>query len=84
MKQIVKDVLRLLSVRPGITQSKAGVELSGSWGSSYTRMTISEMIHQGLIQADTSGKKGHSPTLTETGLQALQEAGADAPEMRSC
>ena len=72
MKQIVKDILGLLSKRPGITQSKAGVELSGSWGSSYTRMTISEMIHQGLILVDTSGKKGHSLTISETGLKALQ------------
>lgn len=72
MKQICSDILKLLSDRPGLSQSKIGIELSGSWNSSYTRMTIAELIHQGLITTDTSGKRGHSLTISETGLQALQ------------
>lgn len=73
MKDVYKDILRLLSERPGLTHSKAGIFLSGKWGASYVRMSIPELIHQGLVQADTSGKRGHSLTLTEAGLQALQE-----------
>jgi len=72
MKQICYDILKTLQEKPGLSLSKVGIELSGSWGSSYTRMTCAELIHQGLILTDTSGKRGHSMTLSESGLQAIQ------------
>lgn len=72
MKQVCNDILGLLEKRQGLTKTGIGVELSGSWGSSYVRMTINEMIHQGFIQADKTGKHGHTLTISETGLQALQ------------
>lgn len=79
MKQIIIDILRLLSDRPGLSFHRVGIELSGSWSSPYVRTTISELICQGFIQADTSGKKGHSLTVSDTGLQALTDSMSEAP-----
>jgi hypothetical protein len=83
MKKVTNDILWLLSERPGLSTHRIGIELSGSWSAPYVRGKVSELIHQGLISADKSGRGGYPLTLTETGLQALQEAGADAPEMKS-
>lgn len=72
MKQIQNDILRLLADKPGISSHKVGIELSGKWNASYSRMTVSELIHQGLLISDTSGKHGHRVSITEAGKQALE------------
>lgn len=72
MKQICIDILEHIRAHPGLSIGKIGIELSGKWGSSYTRMTTSELIHQGLILSDKSGKRGYSLTISEMGIQALR------------
>lgn len=74
MKDVCRDILRLLADKPGLTQHRIGIELSGSWGSSYVRSNVSELLHQGLIIADRTGKQGFALTISETGLRALSEA----------
>ena len=79
MKPVFIDILLFLADKPGVSQNRIGVELSDRWNSSYIRAKTSELIHQGLISADKSGRGGYPLTLTETGLQALREAQTEAP-----
>jgi predicted transcriptional regulator len=76
MKTICIDILEHVRAKPGLSIGKIGIELSGKWGSSYTRMTTSELIHQGLILSDQSGKRGFSLTISEAGIQALRAVNA--------
>jgi predicted transcriptional regulator len=35
-------------------------------------MTAGELVHQGFLSADTTGKHGYKLTVTEAGKQALE------------
>jgi hypothetical protein len=75
MKQVQKAILKVLVDKPEISISGIGFELLGSYGSSYTRLTTSEMIHLGFVSAEPS-KRGYKCRLTDAGIQALNTAGA--------
>ena len=75
MKQVQKAILKVLDEKPELSIRGIGFELLGSYGSSYTRLTTEEMIHQGFISAERS-KRGYKCRLTDAGIQALNTAGA--------
>jgi hypothetical protein len=74
MKQVYFDILGVLAKKPGISISQVGMELLGSWGSSYTRMMCSELIQMGYLISEP-GKHGFKVSLSGPGVQALNSAG---------
>ena len=74
MKQVYFDILGVLAKKPGISISQVGMELLGSWGTSYARMMTSELVRMGYLILE-QGKHGFKLSLSESGIQALNSAG---------